>query len=189
MKYEAPDIDITMAQRQAGASAEAVANFVSPRQAIGTSDASFTFGAHASRPSSGQSGDRYFSTDRTTLYYYDGTKWLYLVGVNVGTNATRAAITVTANDNGSLFFTTDQNKLWHVSSGAWTDRFVTLDLTTSLKIAGTKVVGARGTAVADVASADATDLATVITLANETKAQLNALLNRVRTATGHGLIS
>ena len=52
-----------------------------------------------------------------------------------------------------------------------------------------QVVGARKNAVADVASANATDLATAITLANETKAQMNALLNRVRSGTGHGLIT
>ena len=37
-------------------------------------------------------------------------------------------------------------------------------------------------AVSDVASPDATDLATVITLANETKAQFNTLLANLRTA-------
>ena len=66
---------------------------------------------------------------------------------------------------------------------------MTLDLTTSLKVAGTKVLGAQGAAVANVASADATDLATVLTLANETKAQLNAWLARARASGGHGLIA
>ena len=37
-------------------------------------------------------------------------------------------------------------------------------------------------AVADVATADATDLATVITLANDLKAKINALLAAMRTA-------
>lgn len=37
-------------------------------------------------------------------------------------------------------------------------------------------------AVADVASANATDLASAITLANETKAQLNTLLSNLRSA-------
>lgn len=185
----AADLDTTMAQRQAGAGAEAVANFVSARVSTGTADSSFSFGAHASRPSSGLQGDRYFSTDRTTLYYYSGTKWLYLAGVNVGTNATRAAITVTADDNGSLFWTTDTGKLWHVSGGIWVDRFVSLDVTTSYNVAGNQLVGTRKAAVADIASADATDLATALLLVNETKAQVNALLSRVRASTGHGLIS
>lgn len=177
-EYSAPDIDVTGAQRQVGATQQTISNFVSTRTSVGTADAAFSFGAHASRPASGLAGDRYFSTDRTTLYYYSGTAWLYLSGVNVGTNATRAAIVVTANDNGSLFFTTDQNKLWQVSGGAWVDRFVSLDLTTSLKIAGTKVLGAQGAAVAD-----ATGGATVDT---EARAAINALLARLR---AHGTIA
>lgn len=74
-----------------------------------------------------------------------------------------------------------------------------------------QVVGARQAAVADVAAADAaaavaadaSDLATAITLvnelkgivnalvtlANEDKAQLNSLLAKLRAATGHGLIA
>lgn len=54
-----------------------------------------------------------------------------------------------------------------------------------LLVNGTQVVGARGSAVADVASADATDLASAISLVNELKAQLNAWLAEART---HGLI-
>jgi hypothetical protein len=59
----------------------------------------------------------------------------------------------------------------------------------SLQFGGTKVLGARGAAVADVASANATDLPSVIALANESKAQLNSWLARARAATGHGLIA
>jgi hypothetical protein len=65
----------------------------------------------------------------------------------------------------------------------------TVSIGTAFQIGGVQVVSARKAAVADVASANATDLPTVITLANEIKAQLNALLNRVRASTGHGLIS
>lgn len=54
---------------------------------------------------------------------------------------------------------------------------------------GKKVRGKQGAAVSDVASADATDLASVITLANEAKVQLNALLAELRAATGHGIIA
>lgn len=54
------------------------------------------------------------------------------------------------------------------------------------RVNGTQVVGARGAAVADVASANASDLATAITLANETKTQVNAWLARAR---AHGLIA
>jgi hypothetical protein len=187
--YEAPDISTESALRQAGAVQETFIQFQSIRAVGGSATGAFSFGTHASRPSSAAAGDQYFSTDRSTIYYYDGTKWLYLAGVNSGTNAVRAAITVTTNDNGSLFFTTDQNKLWQVSGGVWVDRFTTLDLTTSLKINGTKVIGAQGAAVANVASPDATDLPTAITLVNEIKVQLNTLLARTRAATGHGLIA
>lgn len=41
---------------------------------------------------------------------------------------------------------------------------------------------AVGADVSDIASVDASDLATVITLANETKAQVNALLASLRAA-------
>jgi hypothetical protein len=70
-----------------------------------------------------------------------------------------------------------------------TPTFTTVNATTQYNVAGTKVLGAQGAAVADVASADATDLPTVITLANEIKAQFNTWLARARAATGHGLIS
>jgi len=63
-----------------------------------------------------------------------------------------------------------------------------LDLTTGkvIKINGFQVVGARQAAIADVASADATDLTTVIALANELKTKLNLSLAKDRT---HGLIA
>lgn len=69
-----------------------------------------------------------------------------------------------------------------------TPLFTTVNVTTQYNVAGTKVVGAQGAAVADVASPDATDLPTVITLANEIKAQFNTWLARARASTGHGLI-
>lgn len=65
----------------------------------------------------------------------------------------------------------------------------TLNIATEYQIASTKVVGARGAAVADVASANATDLPTAITLVNEVKAQVNTAFARLRAATGHGLWS
>lgn len=185
-EYGAPDIDTTLAQRQAGNLVQSFVNFTTIRSLPGSASGAFSFGAHASRPASGAIGDQYLSTDRNTIYYYTGTVWMYSTGVNSGTNAVRAAIGVTANDNGSLFFTNDQNKLWRVEGGVWVDKFVTLDLTTSVKVAGTKVIGAQGAAVADAASADATDLATAITLVNELKGKVNTLLARVR---AHGLIA
>lgn len=117
--YEAPDIPTEMALRQAGATQESFVQFQSARALVGSSDASFSFGSHAARPSSGLQGDRYFETDRHWLYYYTGTAWAYLSGVNYGTNATRAAITVSAVDNGAWFYTSDTKIYWQVVSGAW----------------------------------------------------------------------
>lgn len=185
-EYGAPDIDVTRAERSAGSVIQSFVDFTTIRALPGSASGAFSFGAHASRPASGAIGDQYLSTDRGTIYFYTGTLWKYSTGVNSGTNAVRAAIAVTANDDGTLFFTNDQNKLWRVEGGVWVDKFVTLDLTTSIKIAGTKVIGAQGAAVADAASADATDLATAITLVNELKGKVNTLLARVR---AHGLIS
>jgi hypothetical protein len=62
------------------------------------------------------------------------------------------------------------------------------DVATSYKVAGNKVLGARGAAVADVTSPDATDLASAITLANELKARLNTFISRFRVTGGHGSI-
>lgn len=52
---------------------------------------------------------------------------------------------------------------------------------TSLKVGGTKVVGAQGAAVADAAGGAVIDV--------EARAALNALLAELRAATGHGLIA
>jgi hypothetical protein len=187
---EAPDIDVTAIQRQQGVlTDQTLEQFIPPRSSGVSADAAFTFGTRASRPASGLAGDRYFATDRNALYAYSGTAWAVVVGLFAGTDATRSGWTIDSTDNNSFFYTTDTGKLWEVVSGAWVDRFTTVTLTTALKIGANQVISARKAAVADVASVDATDLATVITLANETKAQLNALLNRVRASTGHGLIA
>lgn len=185
--YSAPEIDVVSAQRQA-AEAQVIAaeNFVSVRE-LTAGAGNLSTGTRASKPASGALNDFFFETDTHWLYYWSGTAWLFMAGLNFGTNATRAAITVSADDNGAHFFTTDQNKLWRVEGGAWADKFVSLDLTTSLKVSGTKVVGTRGAAVADVASPDATDLATALTLVNELKAQVNLGFARLRSTTGHGL--
>jgi hypothetical protein len=54
------------------------------------------------------------------------------------------------------------------------------------KVAGTKVVDAQASAIADISTADATDLASAITLANANKAKINSVLAMLRT---HGLIA
>jgi hypothetical protein len=140
--YSAPSIDTESALRQSAATEQVVANFISPRT-LASGTGALTTGTRASRPVGPALNDQYFETDTGWLYYWGGTAFLYSAGINVGTDAARAAIAVTADDNGALFFTNNQNKLWRVEGGVWVDKFVTLDLTTSLKIAATKVVGAR----------------------------------------------
>jgi hypothetical protein len=211
-EYASPDIDTASAQRQAASTEQQFVAFQSVRELAGSTDASFSFGIRASRPAGGAAGDRYFATDRQTLYVYSGVAWQVVVGFDSGTNAARAAITPDATDDGAFYFTTDTLALWEVVAGAWVERFriagtanqitvaiaagvLTLSLpaspnvTTGYNVGGNQIIGTRKAAVADVASPNATDLATALTLANETKAQLNALLSRLRASTGHGVIS
>jgi len=185
---ESPSLDVTANTRQLGALAtDTLDQFQTIRTLQGSADAAFTFGPRAARPSSGAEGDRFFADDLNTLYYYTGVQWAVVVGFNSGTDATRSAFTPDATDNGMFFYTTDTGKLWEVSSGAWADRFVDIAVTTGFKVGTNYVVKARGAAVGDVASADATDLATAITLVNELKAQVNTGFARLRSTTGHGL--
>jgi hypothetical protein len=209
---EPRSIDVETALRQGAAVEQEFVAFQSIRTAAGSADASFSFGTRATRPATGAIGDRYFATDRQTLFSYSGTQWQVVVGFDSGTDAARAAITPDATDNGAFFFATDTAILWEVSGAAWVKRlqvaglagqFTTAvaagvltfsldaspNVTTSYRVGLNQIIGTRKAAVADVASADATDLATALTLANETKAQLNALLNRLRASSGHGLIS
>lgn len=204
---ESPDLDVTSTQRQIAAQGEQVLEqFVSLRTVAGSADASFSFGTRASRPSSGALGDRYFATDRQTLYVYNGTSWQVVVGFDSGTDATRAAITPDATDNGLFYFTTDTCKLWEVSGGAWVDRFVSPDATTSWEVGGTKVVGARKTGwVTATGTAARTTFATFAgqTITNPpTQAEvqaiddhvkilsqrLKALIDDLHATAGHGLL-
>lgn len=155
---------------------------------VGVTESDFTAGTRADRLSASGSleNDLWYETDTAWLYRWGGVSWQFVTGLYAATDATRLALSVSAADNGALFYATDAGKLWKVEAGAWADKFVTLTVTTSFKVGANQVVGARGAAVANVASADATDLASAITLANETKAQLNALLARARS---HGLIA
>jgi hypothetical protein len=54
------------------------------------------------------------------------------------------------------------------------------------RVAGTKIIGGQASAIADVSTADATDLTSAIALANANKAKVNAILSMLRT---HGLIA
>jgi hypothetical protein len=160
-------IDVQSALAQAGATQQNFVQFQSVRAVSGSSDASFSFGTHASRPASGAQGDRYFETDRGWEFYYTGTAWAYKAGVYIGTDATRAAITPASTDVNALFLVTDTTprKLYRVTSApAWS------------------LVGVLpndiGAAVVSVATADAGVAydATAQALINELKAQVNALL-------------
>lgn len=186
--YEAADIDVTTAQRQAADAQESFVAFTSVRS-LTSGTGALTVGPRASKPASAAVNDFYFENDVGFLDHWTGFVWKYVAGMGAGTDAARAAITVTTNDNGGWWYATDTGKLWRIEGGVWVDKFTSIALTTSLKIGVTKVIGAQGAAVANVATADATDLATVLTLANETKAQLNALLARLRASGGHGLIA
>lgn len=106
----------------------------------------------------------------------------------VGQGGTVTSVTITAGTNltGGGSVTTSGIITLNLSANP---SVTTVDASTSYKVGGTKVIGAQGAAVADVASADATDLPTVITLANEIKAQVNTAFARLRAATGHGLWS
>jgi hypothetical protein len=125
-EYASPDIATESALRKSASTEQQFVAFQSVRELAGSTDASFSFGIRASRPAGGAAGDRYLATDIGTvggwLYYWNGTSWEILAGWASGTNAARAAITVTAVDDGAWFYTTDTSKFWEVSAGAWVDR-------------------------------------------------------------------
>jgi hypothetical protein len=56
----------------------------------------------------------------------------------------------------------------------------------SYRVLNTKVLGGQASAIADVSTADATDLASAVALANANKAKINTILAMLRT---HGLIA
>lgn len=142
--YEAPDIDTESALRQVGAAQESFVAFTSIR-ALTSGAGTLTTGTRTAKPASAALNDFYYETDTYWLYYWSGTGWQWLTGMNAGTDAARAAITVSAKDEGAYFWARDTGKLWQVVVGVWTDRFTSLDLTTSLKIAATKVIGPQET--------------------------------------------
>jgi len=187
---ESPDLFVTANERQIGALAiDTLDQFQTIRTLQGSADAAFTFGPRAARPASGAEGDRFLATDLNWLYAYSGTAWIIVCGVKSGTDAARAAYVPDATDDGAYWWTTDTCKLWEVSSGAWVDRFVSPDASTSYEVAGTKVVGTRKTGWT-VATGTATrgtfDTATV-TLPQLAEA-VKALIDDLHQTAGHGLI-
>jgi hypothetical protein len=124
---EAPDIDVTMAQRQAAdAGADLSLLFQSTRTAASVVSGVFTVGTRADRTSAvGEAdGDRWKESDTGWLYYYDAG-WHYEAGLYSATDAQRAALTISADDNGAWLLTTDTDLFWQVAAGAWVLRGVT----------------------------------------------------------------
>jgi hypothetical protein len=207
MGIEAPDIPTESALRQAGAaSVDTTALFESVREeAASAVTGAFTRNTRATRLAAvGMiAGDRWLETDTGWEYSYTGTAWAFVGGTYFGLAATRGGIVPTAADNGAEFFETDTLSLWQVAAGAWVKRLQVVgtanqisatiaagvltialvaspDVTTSYKVAGNQVVGARGAAIADAAGGAVIDV--------EARAALNALLAALRPA-GHGLIA
>jgi len=102
----------------------------------------------------------------------------FRTGVAGGAETDRVII----NDNGSVILGTDPggSELLRVGGS------VNIASGQGYKVAGTKVVGGQASAITDVSTADATDLASAIALANANKSKINTILAMLRT---HGLIA
>lgn len=111
-------------ERQIGAQEESLAQFTSIR-ALSAGTGVLSVGTRAQKPASAALNDEFLESDTGWRYRFSGTAWLYSSGIAIGTNATRAAITVTANDNGALFYTSDTKLLWRVAAGAWAQSDIT----------------------------------------------------------------
>ncbi len=107
-----------------------------------------------------------------------GSSMSFRTGVAGGAETDRVII----NDNGSVILGTDPggSELLRVGGS------VNIASGQGYKVAGTKVVGGQASAIADVSTADATDLASAIALANANKSKINTILAMLRT---HGLIA
>ena len=169
----------TQAYEAQGAAAQAVATTV--RSQSGTA-AALTIGTRASKATTTGSlaNDLFFESDTGFLYYWTGTAWAFMLGIGKGTAATFATITVTAADNGAEYYVTDTGSWWYVAGGAWVER-PHLNVTTEYRVAGNKVVGARGAAVPDATGGAVID--------TEARAAINALLARFRVTGGSGAIA
>jgi len=77
------------------------------------------YGLRAAQPAPGQPGLMYWQTDYNAVYVDNGTNYVYAVGTHIGTDAARIALSISINDNGFLWFTSDTHSLYYVSSGAW----------------------------------------------------------------------
>ncbi len=78
------------------------------------------FGLRSAKPAAGNAGLMYFETDTGWLYYDNGTNFLYQAGVHKTTDATRAAISISSNDDKALLYATDTDVWWRVVGGVWT---------------------------------------------------------------------
>lgn len=146
---------------------------------VGVTEGNYTTDTRAVRAATTGSlaGDLFLETDTGWTYRWTGTAWAYVSGMYAASDATRAALTISAADNGAWFFNTDTDTdmgLWQVSGGAWVKRFpdASIDLLTSYKVGGVKVLGSPSAAVADAAGGAVIDV--------EARAAINALLARAR---------
>jgi hypothetical protein len=102
------------------------------------------FGLRSALPAAGNSGYPYVETDLNVLYLDDGTVYRFRLGVVIGTDAARTALTIGANDNGLIFYATDTNVWWRVSAGAFTQMFLSL----TAGVSGVLVVASGGSGAA-----------------------------------------
>ena len=148
--YQGPDISTENALRLAGKNRESFVAFESIRELEGFTDSTFSLGPQGARPASGVLGDRYLASDIGTrggwLYYWTGLAWEIVVGWASGTDAVRAAITVSAIDDGAWFYASDTKKLWEVVGGVWMHRE-----TVDVMIGDTGSGGVKGLAPAPAA--------------------------------------
>lgn len=163
-----------------GVASQAIAQTV--RSQSGT-EAALTTDTRANKATTTGSlaNDLYLESDTNWLWRWTGTAWAFVTGLYVASDATRTALTISAADNGVLFFATDTGILWKVEGGVWVNKFSVITAATSFNIGANKVLGARGAAVADPTGGAVIDV--------EARTALIALLNRFRVTGGHGAIA
>lgn len=165
--FQAP----TLASRVALSGDARVAN---PQLQLGTSNGYGAVGARVS------GGDVYIATNATQTATASGDLWTQ----TDATFASRLWVLQVAGD--ADFFIAAIGHGAGTFAAFWGTAKVSLMAAGGLKVTGTQVVGTRQPAIADIATADATDLATAIALVNVCKAKINTELATLRS---HGLIA
>jgi len=191
---EAQSIRTERQAEQGAVGAEAI--FTNAVRTTSSTSGSFTADTRAVRQSAvGFAGDLFFESDTGLVYYADtGTSWKYLAGIGFGSNATRAGLTISTDDNGAWFFVTDAGinyGLWRVVSGGWVKELLPAspDVLTEYRVNGNRVVNARKTGwttATGTATRSGFDTTTV-TLPQLAEA-VKALIDDLHQTAGHGLI-